>query len=280
MDWSLVLASQEIPTTILQNDPEGWALAVEAQDYDRAREAIRQFRLENRHWGWDQPIPWSDATFHWGALGWCFLLIVVHYLTWAELPSLRQAAQFDSLAVAHGQWWRTFTAILLHADLGHLLANSAIGFVLLGLALARYGAGVGLLASFLAGALGNVAGLLLHTRPYHGLGASGMVMGALGLVCIPPYRHWYSQRRAFKQVIQAIVAGVFLFLLLGVDPSSDVIAHLGGFLGGAFLSLVLHLAPTRILRRKAFVAGAWLALIGLISVSVGLAWRHAGVIRP
>ena len=46
----------------------------------------------------------------------------------------------DSAAVSKGAWWRLFTAILLHNDLGHLMANMTIGFVVLGLAMARYGA--------------------------------------------------------------------------------------------------------------------------------------------
>src|SRR5690242_2685039 len=117
MDWSLVLASQDIPAVISQSQETGWALLVEPQDYERARNAIRQYRLENRRWGWRQPIPWAAATFHWGSLGWCFLLILMHWITFNGLDFLRQTGRFDSAAAAHGQWWRAFTAILLHADL-------------------------------------------------------------------------------------------------------------------------------------------------------------------
>src|SRR5512137_3026328 len=128
MDWSLVLASQDIPATIVQSDPTGWALLVEPGDYERAREAIRLYRLENRRWGWRQPIPWSEATFHWGSVGWCLLLIAVHWLTLTDFAGFRVSGQFDSAAAARGEWWRAFTAVLLHADLAHLLANTTIGF--------------------------------------------------------------------------------------------------------------------------------------------------------
>jgi rhomboid protease GluP len=274
MDWSLVLASQDIESTIIQDDAAGWGLVVPAEHYERARETIRQYRLENRKWGWNPAVPWSDATFDWGATGWCLLFIVTHWVTWTSFPGLREAGLFDPGKFEAGEWWRAFTAVLLHADLRHLLANTTIGFLLLGLAMARYGAGVGSLAAFLAGALGNLAGLALHARPYYGLGASGMVMGALGLICVPPYRHWYSQRGALKQVLQAVIAGVFLFLLLGVDPASDVIAHIAGFVGGAGLSLILHFLPQGTLRKWPVRLTAWTALAGLLATTVFLAWRH------
>lgn len=274
MDWSLVLASQEIGNTIAYDDANGWGLAVEPQDYERAREAIRQYRLENRRWGWNQAVPWSDATFDWGALGWCVLFIVIHWIISEGMPAFRDAAVFRPKEFLNGEWWRVFTAVLLHADLKHLLANATIGFLLLGLAMARYGAGVGSLAAFLAGAVGNLAGLALHARPYSGLGASGMIMGALGLICVPPYRHWYSQRGASKQVMQAVIAGVFLFLLLGVDPAGDVIAHLGGFLSGAAISLILHALPQGALKRGPVAALSWLALSAILTTALWQAWRH------
>ena len=274
MDWSLVLASQDIPTTIVQSDEGGWGLAVEAPDYERALEAIRLYRLENRRWHWRQTIPWSEATFHWGALGWCLLLVLIHWLTLNRLPDFRIDAQFDSALVAGGQWWRAFTAILLHADVGHLLANTTIGFLLLGLAMARFGAGLALLAAYLAGAAGNVVGLMLHAKPYIGLGASGMVMGALGLIIISPYLRRSVHPRALKQLTQAIISGVLLFLLLGVDPASDVIAHLGGFVAGVLLGALLAAIPQRILQNSALIGGAWVVLLGLFTWTGWLALTH------
>ncbi len=86
----------------------------------------------------------------------------------------------DGAAVAHGQWWRLFTAIWLHADLAHLATNATIGLLLLGLAMGRYGTGAGLLAAYLAGAGGNLVAGLISLQPHRSLGASGMVIGCLG----------------------------------------------------------------------------------------------------
>jgi rhomboid protease GluP len=264
MDWSLVLVSQDIPSTIIQSGETGWALLVESHDLERALRAIRQYKLENRPSRWEQPVPWSDATFHWGALTWCSILAGVHWLAWTGLPGFRIAARFDSAAAASGEWWRAFTAIQLHADLSHLLANMTIGFLLLGLAMARYGPGVALFTTYLAGAAGNLAGLLLRPEPYLGVGASGMVMGALGLIVIPRFWKGPLHPRAVRQLMRAALAGVLLFVMLGMDPTSDVIAHLGGFIAGAFFGVLLNFAPQHLWRRRSFVRAIWIILAGLL----------------
>jgi rhomboid protease GluP len=273
MDWSLVLASQDIPTTIVKCEPSGWGLLISTDDHARALEAIRLYRLENRRWSWRRPIPGSEAAFNWGSLGWCFLLILIHWLTLGPLVGFRSAGQFDSQAAAHGQWWRAFTAILLHADAAHLLANVSIGFLLLGLAMARYGPGPGLFAAYLAGALGNLAGLLLYPKPYVGLGASGMVLGALGLLAAPPWHGWSRHPNSLKQLIQAVCASIMLFILLGTDPASDIIAHLGGFVGGACLGLLLSPVPAKVLKGQTFTLAVWLAFAAVFTLTTCLALR-------
>jgi rhomboid protease GluP len=274
MDWSLVLASQEIAATILEHPENGWALEVQPEDYTRALAAIRQYRLENRKWGWRQPIPWSDATFHWGALGWCGFLILVYWMTEYRAAEFHDRARFDSAAAAAGQWWRAFTAILLHADLAHLLANVTTGLVLFGLAMARYGPALALLAALLAGAAGNGFGLVLYPKAYYGVGASGMVMGALGLISVPAQLSLVTTSRGLKQLVQAIGAGIFLFLLLGVHPASDVLAHTGGFLAGAALASILGLLPQKLRQNRSLEAVSWFIFVALLTSAIALAWTH------
>jgi membrane associated rhomboid family serine protease len=264
MDWSLVLASQDISSTILQADPSGWALAVEPQEYERALEAIRQYRLENRRWGWRQRLPVSGMIFHWGALNWCALLALVHWALERLPPEIRGRATFASERATAGEWWRAFTAILLHADIGHLLANLSTGLILWGLAMARYGAGLGLLSAYVCGAAGNAAGLTLYPRAYVGVGASGMVMGALGLLTIPPLLRSLTHPWATKQVMQAVGGGLLLFLLFGVNPASDVIAHVGGYVCGMLVGIVLALLPERVLQSKVVTIGSVLVLAMLV----------------
>lgn len=277
MDWSLVLASQGIAATIVESD-QGWGLLVRADEYDLAIRAIQQYRRENRSWPWRQPIPWSQATFHWGSLFWCWALLGMHWLSYERLPQFRQGGEFATERVAQGEWWRAFTAILLHTDLGHLLANVTTGFLLLGLAMARYGAGPGLLAAYLAGAAGNLLGLTLAAKDYVGVGASGMVMGALGLITIPPFAG--GMLRNGRHLVRAGLAGVFLFLIFGANPASDVVAHVGGFAAGILLGIVLNIVPGERLQDKRVNGIVW-GLVALLVAGTGwLALRGAGSSGP
>lgn len=273
MDWSLVLASQEIPTTIHRSERFGWLLIVAAADYERALDAIRHYRDENRHWHWRQPLPWSSLPFHWGGVIVGGILALVHHLG-ALQPALHEAWLFKSEAIRSGEWWRLFTAVLLHADLAHLMANVTTGILLFGLAMARFGSGTALLAAYLAGALGNVAGLILYGKPYTGLGASGMVMGALGLLTFHSANLWRRNPAASRILLRGFLAGILLFVVLGSNPNSDVIAHLGGFVAGGLLGAILsHVPIARLEHDRAVIASSWSALLLLLALTCFLALR-------
>jgi len=182
MDWSLVLVSQGIETRIERPEQDaGWRLVVDLPDHQRALAAIRQYRLENRRRPWVRELPWSGLIFDWRSLLWSLVLISVFVVDQARSGYWRAAGVMDNQSVSSGEWWRLFTAVTLHQDLPHLTLNVATGIALLGLAMGSFGPGVGLLAAYLAGVGGNVAGFFLYARPHAGLGASGMVMGALGV---------------------------------------------------------------------------------------------------
>jgi len=183
MDWSLVLASQGIEHGIEHTEETGWWLVVAAQEHERSLAAIRQYRLENRHWPWRRTIPKANAVFDWGSAAWVLLTAIFFWLSEVR-ADLRGVGITDGTALVRGEWWRLFTATLLHADFAHLATNAVFGFVLLGMAMGRYGTGVGLLAAYLAGAGGNLAAWLVYGQTHRGLGASGVVMGALGLLAV------------------------------------------------------------------------------------------------
>lgn len=213
MDWSLVLISQGIETTIVfAEEPPSWELLVAPQDYSRALDAIRQYRLENRGWPWRQELFTSGVLFDAGSLAWAFLVIAFYWVDCAQ-PQLSASGIMDGDAVSNGQWWRLFTAIFLHADVAHLATNAAFGILLLGLAMGGYGTGVGLLAAFLADALGNAAAWLLGQAPHRSLGASGMIMGALGLLAVQSVTLWRKTKHAPKHILSGVLGAVMLFVL-------------------------------------------------------------------
>ncbi len=275
MDWSLVLASQGISATIL-NTEETWSLAVDDRDFHRAQASIRQYCLENRGWRWKQKLPGSSGLiFHWGSLLWVAGISGMYYWTMTRFPDLQRLGLMDSTLVKKGEWWRIFTAVTLHADLRHLAGNASTGALLLGLAMARYGFGVALLVAFLAGAAGNVGGLILFPDHHQSLGASGMVMGALGLLAVQSFSLWRKFRPGQNILIRAVLAATLLLILMGFSPGTDVVAHVGGFFAGAIFGFALNYAPPVILQKPAVNFAGAILLLGIVITT----WRRA-IIGP
>jgi rhomboid protease GluP len=243
MDWSLVLASQSIEVTIDHSEESGeWSLLLAHGELAKALQVLRQYQLENPRRPWQQAIPHSGLVFDWVSLGWVVLVVFFFQLDIAR--SLQPAGLMNSALVSRGEWWRLFTAMWLHADIAHLIANLTIGVILLGLAMGRYGTGTGLLAACLSGAAGNVfAGgfaALLHSEPHRSLGASGLVMGCLGLLAVQSFSTSGTPHRG---TLKGVLAGILLFTILGLSPGSDLLAHFGGFIGGLAFGGILISAP-------------------------------------
>jgi len=269
MDWALVLASQGIGAKIDRDDDgDGWCLLVSAHDGQKAFAAIRQYHVENRGWTWRQTASWPRTFVNWGSLAWAVALALFFWRSNVD-GAWQNAGIMDSAAVGSGQWWRIFTAMTLHQNPEHLVSNLLAGTILIGLAMGRFGTGLGLLASFLAGVCGNLVSLLLNAKPFVGLGASGMVMGALGLVAAQSLRRQPGE--SLKRRLVGVAAGILLFVWYGVSPGSDIPAHLGGFLAGLAFGTLLLLAPSRSLRSRAFNLLAGIVTVLLLAA----AWRLA-----
>ncbi len=267
MDWSLVLASQGIETTITHQ--ENWGLLVADADYERALAAIELYQRENRGWHWRQELPGTGLIFHWASVAPCLLFAAFFILSEAHNSTLKILGMMDSKAVSVGQWWRMFTAICLHGDAAHLIANVTTGFILFGMAMARYGPGVALLAAYLAGAGGNFAGFMAYPETHRGLGASGMVMGALGLIGVEGITAWRTTR-ATHLMRRGGAAAILVLVLMGFSEGTDIVAHVGGFVFGALIGVVLHFLPDSIRGKFANVIGIFL-LMGMTILTWWLA---------
>jgi membrane associated rhomboid family serine protease len=270
MDWSLVLVSQGIETVIAQNDTT-WELLVPVGEYEQAIAALRQYRHENRHWTWQRQVFKGGLVFDWASLSWVILLLFFNAL---DAPyDLETRGILSNAAVAHGEWWRVFTAIWLHADWSHLASNAAIGLVLLGLTMGRFGTGTGLLGAYVAGALANAAECLLADGARRSLGASGMVMGSLGILATQSFFLWRTPYGR-KYVLTSVGAGLMLFILFGLAPGTNIIAHFGGFLGGLILGGLLSFSR-RITHKPALNFLCGLIFVVLIIVPWWKALRTA-----
>jgi rhomboid protease GluP len=146
-------------------------------------------------------------------------------------------------AVLGGEWWRMFTATLLHGGPDHLIGN-AISLYVLGMACehafgsARY-AGI-----YLASALGgSVVSVLLAPGP--SVGASGAIFGLMGAVIAHLIKHQHRFYVRDKRIGIVLLAWAAFILAEGfASPFVDNGAHVGGLLTGVVAGLV---TPSRLL---------------------------------
>jgi len=270
-EWSLALLSQGIESTLVDDEDAGVvALEVAATQSSAALRVLKQYHVENRGWGLRRDLPVVHLSFNWSCLGWAALMILIHYL--ATLPGSRMSASgvlAMSVLTAH-EWWRLLTAMTLHNDPGHLASNLVTGILLIGLSMARHGVGWGLLGPWLAGALANLAALFIYGPDYQSLGASGMVLAALGMLTVSGMSEALRHRPGWKPMLATLSAGLMLFVLTGSNPASDLVVHLGGFVGGLIVGSLLEFLPA--IRRV-----AWLQSVALTAslASAALAWLLA-----
>jgi rhomboid protease GluP len=169
-------------------------------------------------------------------------LLFVVFIWQASSGALRsQAAIVDAGAlvrsrVLEGEYWRLFSATLLHGGTDHLIGN-CIALYVLGMAGEHALGAWRMLVLYLASGLaGSVASVL--TGPGPSLGASGAICGLMGGVILILYRFRRVYHVRNKEIGFVLAAWAAYIIFIGaIDPQVDNWAHFGGLLGGAVVAL-------------------------------------------
>jgi membrane associated rhomboid family serine protease len=135
--------------------------------------------------------------------------------------------------VAHGEWWRLFTAMFLHASFFHLAVNMySLYFVgsIMEQVIGRWR----FLLLYLASGLAGSAGALVLSPLTPTVGASGAIFGVLGGLFILERRRHIATG---GQVAGLIVLN--LVITFAFSSSISVGGHVGGLIGGMILMLAL-----------------------------------------
>jgi rhomboid protease GluP len=157
------------------------------------------------------------------------------------------AGAADGGRILAGEWWRTITALALHADLGHLMSNLAFGMVISLLVADLLGSGLAWLAILLAGALGNGLDALVHPASHSAIGASTAWFGALGILAGHARRSRVVPWRGGLRRWAPIGAGIMLLAFLGFGGErTDVGAHVAGFAVGLGIGFALAHGAARV----------------------------------
>jgi membrane associated rhomboid family serine protease len=233
-DRALVLTAAGIPHQVVHDDASS-AILVPAEFSIAAGDELRAYEEENPR---RRPPPKPDIRYHDavpGVAAYFLVVCVVAGLAGRAAFGLdwRAAGRIDGALLRDGEWWRTITALTLHADLEHLVGNLVFGLFFGWFAGRLVGSGVAWLTIVLAGALGNLVNTLLLDPSHRAIGASTAVFAALGLMSGFVWKSKFMAQDRWGYRYGPIVGGLALLMFTGTgDENTDIGAHLMGFATG------------------------------------------------
>ncbi len=168
---------------------------------------------------------------------------VVAYDTWmtfngTDIMVLVDLGAKVNILIAAGEYWRLFTATLLHGGILHLLFNLYALFAL-GPLLEAYVGPLRFLAIYMiAGLYGSLASYAFADSI--SVGASGAIFGIVGATTVYFFRYRDNFGAQARAVLQNMVVIVVINLVFGLSAGNiDNWGHMGGLAGGALASLGL-----------------------------------------
>jgi rhomboid protease GluP len=146
----------------------------------------------------------------------------------------------QEIVTERNEWFRFFTAPLLHTNFMHVLCNSIVLFFG-GLLLEEIVGPIWLLAIFFGGAFGgSIMSFEVGGGGRISVGASGAVMAILASAIILAIKLPDKNKR------DSVQHGMFRILIPALIPqigsSVDYLAHFGGAIAGTIIGLILYIA--------------------------------------
>lgn len=188
------------------------------------------------------PVPatseWSRHSPGWGFCGvWVITLMAVFYWQGQDSTLVDRGASSSLALIGRGEWWRPFTALFLHADLGHLVGNLVGGVIFAVLVARMIGPILGWTLILASGVFGNIiTSALTYPQAFHSIGASTAVFAALGILSGVGITETLRERARLPwlRIMAPVFAGIILLGWLGGghDPHTDVLGHFFGFSSG------------------------------------------------
>lgn len=260
LPWLAVLSSARVRYRV-KLDGRGWAVWVPVEEVERAEEELREYLRANRDWPPPAAVlPYSEGEFDaatLASLSVAFGLVWFHRYTgpYSATVAFFAVGSADSSRIVAGEWWRTLTALTLHTDAGHVLAN-ALCCVAFGRSVCRQlGTGVAWTLIGLTGAAANGLTACSVAAGHAAVGASTATFGALGILAgLQLVRNLGSLREGHRlrgRVWLPLGAAVGVLALLGSGARSDLLGHLWGIVvgvgagcaAGGAMALGVGLAP-------------------------------------
>ena len=273
------IAARVDPVIVVNGERRAeWAVMVPEDQLEPARLILEEEGPERLAEPGAAPAPGPRPALHW-VVG----LVVINLLVWLAMEgsggseSRATLLRFGaSLAeeLRQGQWWRSITAVFIHIGPKHLLANMATLIIFGPPVLRRWGVGRFYLMYLAAGMAGNWVSFALSPSAAVKAGASGAILGLLGVLAGTRIRQIRAPQPTdppsrFKtwHIVAMVIA--FYGFVVGVGPA-DHLAHLGGLLAGILFGLFMPDRVALLPRTDRLVSLACGALATGLALAAGL----------
>ncbi|MDC0980160.1 rhomboid family intramembrane serine protease [Bdellovibrionales bacterium] len=165
-----------------------------------------------------------------------------NFLGWSEfMPAVRERV------FVQGEWWRVFTAIFIHADLGHLLSNIYMLGLFSYFVCSYFGYFIYPVLSFLVSGIVNVIAIYSYPSEVRLLGASGLVY-VLGGLWLTLYFLIQRQHKVFNRLLRVTGIALMIFFPSTFSPSTSYRTHAIGFIFGILIGVVYFIKSKRQIR--------------------------------
>jgi membrane associated rhomboid family serine protease len=245
MERALVLTAMGIDHAV-RRDWWGWCLQVEGDTVSDATKQLDLYEQENRAAAAPPTLTRPAGGARLGVLGYATVLLTVFALQgrYGFGIDWTSVGRVDVAAIRAGEYWRMITALTLHRDLWHLLGILGFGALFAVFLSRQLGGGVTWLAILIAGALGNGMNTLVQPPGHLAIGASTAVFAALGLLAAFYFFFGRLNRATWARRWAPLVGGLWVLTWLGTgDASTDIVAHLTGFVAGLLLGSLMGRVP-------------------------------------
>ena len=265
-------------------DTDRRAIWTTADRRGRARRRLIQGLLDRPREAVVAPIPVVVArrTFPWLTSAMIAALIAIFAaevffgvgdIDWWKQPTIATLLAFGGLMgnlVANGDWYRLFTAPLLHAGFAHIALN-AVSLAVAGFVLEPLIGRAWFAATFAIGAIGGaLLSFKLNPDMIVAVGASGAVMALFGCMLVLALRFPRGEARRQLQMSAAYVLIPSLLPLASVlkGIKVDYAAHFGGAFAGVLVGgLLLQLWRANEARPRLRVVAVAVAVAGLAAAT-------------
>ncbi len=265
-DRALVLLAMGIEHEI-ERGLFGWRVSVPVDQEVRAREQLRLWESENHR---RRPLA-RQASTQPGAsvavISWAIILLLCYSIQtrYAFNIDWFTIGRADVALISAGELWRAATALMLHVDIGHVMANVGFGAVFGGLLAREIGGGLAGCLILFGGIVGNLMNAAVQRETHSSVGASTAVFAALGSLSAVLWLGRRLDQTSWARRSVPLVGAIILLAWLGTgDGRTDVVAHLTGFIAGFIPGGILGFTASSLsttVRREVVLGGLAVSVV-------------------